>query len=218
MKIRDAILAESLPLPPIPADLAFQYVVAGNGLFIRAEDSRLEAMVPVALAGVHGLELVEPYARLKVPRVPSKWLWAIQESARRRLPNEAMYQFAWDAGAWRCSMPQSTASPAALEFEDQAGAVIDLHSHGALSAFFSETDDSDEQGFRVYVVVGHVERSVLDLEPPQIAVRVGVYGHMLNVPIETVFTGPGPFVQVDPEVELALAEDEGDDKEIKLII
>lgn len=213
MKLRDAILAESLPLPPI-GDLAYQYVVAGNGLFIRAEDSRMEAMVPAALAYVHGLEPVDTFARLKVPRVPAKFLWAIHQSARRHLPNEAMFQLSWEevnyVPSWRCFMPYNTANPVKLDFDDRAGAVIDLHSHGTASAFFSDTDDGDEQGLRFYVVVGHVDRSVVDVEPPQIAVRVGVYGHHWNVPLATVFDGDGPFVQVDPEVELVLAEAEDD--------
>ena len=211
MKIRDALLAESLPLPPIPPGLAYQYVVAGNGLFIRAEDSRMEAMAPVALADVHSLEIVEPYARLKVPRVPAKWLWAIQASARKHLPNEAMYQFLWQGTKWHCAMPQIIASHAALEFDDRAEAVIDLHSHGTLSAFFSPTDDGDEKGLRFYVTVGHVDRSVIALATveegtPEIACRVGIYGHIMSVPVETIFDGAGPFTQVDPDAEM-LAQD-----------
>jgi PRTRC genetic system protein A len=210
MKLRDAILAESLPLPPIPAGLMYQYIVAGNGLFIRAEDRRMEAMVPVALADVHGLELVESYVRLKVPRVPANWLWSIQESARKRLPNEAMYQLLYDDG-WRCVMPPTQASAAALAYEDRPEAVIDLHSHGTLRAFFSETDDRDEQGFRLYIVVGRVGHSIVDLaDPPQIAARVGIFGHFESVSIDDIFAGDGPFVQVDPDVEMVIEEDENE--------
>jgi PRTRC genetic system protein A len=213
MHIREAILAESLPLPPMAPDLAYQYVVAGNGLFIRAEDSRMEALVPVALTFVHGLEIVEPYARLKLPRVAAGFLAAVLESARRHLPNEAMYQFIYapTRGAvspWKCCMPEAQASAGAIHYDGDPEAVVDLHSHGLAAAFFSDTDDGDEQGLRFYVVVGEVNRSIVDLEgkPPQIAARVGVYGHRWNVPVETIFDGPGPFVQVDPEVEMVLAE------------
>jgi PRTRC genetic system protein A len=175
-------------------------------------------MVPVAIAHVHGLEQVEPYARFasRVPRVPCQFLWAIAKSARRHLPNEAMYQFSFDGSVdetgeltdegWRCVNTTRATNPASLEFDDHAGAVIDLHSHGTLSAFFSETDDEDEQGLRFYAVIGQVDRDC-----PQIAVRVGVYGHTWNVPQTTVFNG-GPFVQVDPEIEQVLKEWE-DEKE-----
>jgi PRTRC genetic system protein A len=207
MRIREAILAESLPLSPMASDLAYQFVVAANGLFIRAEDSRMEALVPVALASVHGLEIVEPYARLKLPRVGPGFLFAVQQSARRHLPDEAMYQFVYEPtrnaiGAWRCLMPEAEASAGAVNYKDHPNAIIDLHSHGIGSAYFSEIDDGDEQGLRFYVVIGQVDR-----DWPQIAVRAGVYGHMWNVPQTTIFEG-GPFVQVDPEIEMVLVEAE----------
>ncbi len=207
MKMRDAILAESLPLPPIPQDLAYQFVIAGNGLFIRAEDSRIEAMVPVALGAVHGLEYVESYAKLKVPRVPTQFLWAIAKSARAHLPNEAIYQFSWEDDLWRCFMPQNTATPVALGFADRAGAVIDLHSHGTLSAFFSDTDDRDEQGLRFYCVIGEIK-----LIQIPIACRVGVYGHHWDCPFTTVFEDNEYFVNCDSEVELVLSEEDYEEK------
>lgn len=216
MQIRDAVLAECGTLPPL-GDLMYRYVVAGNGLFIRAEDSRMEALVPVSFAKAYGLVDLEPYARLKAERIPADYLWSIFESARRHLPNEAMYQFIYDPSdavpgrPWRCVMPEATARLAHVEFADAADAVVDLHSHGILDAFFSTTDDEDEKGLRFYVVIGKV-----DTDAPQIAVRVGVYGHHWNVPVTTVFTEPGPFVEVDQveaEVEFVLAEDENDQVE-----
>lgn len=206
LKIRDAILFEGGPLPPL-GDLMYQYVVAGNGLFIRAEDSRMEACAPVVFTGVYGLPYLDTVARFKVPRIPSDYLWSVLASARRHSPNEALYQFIHDPSAarlsnvpWRVTMPTQTGSVAALAFQDEPDAVVDLHSHGALAPFFSTTDDGDEKGFRFYCVIGQVETS-----RPTIVARVGVYGYHWNVPIETVFTGPGPFTQADPEVELVLA-------------
>lgn len=213
MQIRNAVLAESNPFPAL-GGLMYQFIVAGNGTFIRAEDSRLEACAPVAFARVYGLVDLEPYAKLKVPRIPSDYLWSIFESARRHLPNEAMYQFIYDPRAttpgrpWRCRMPEATASRGSVEFADGGDAAVDLHSHGTLAAFFSTTDDGDEQGLRFYVVIGKV-----DTAAPEIAVRVGVYGHHMTVPVTTLFTGPGPFVEVDPEVEIVLLGHEVDEDE-----
>jgi PRTRC genetic system protein A len=203
MNIVDVLLARDPALPPIAA-LGYEYVVAGNGLFVRAEDSRMEACIPVAAATLHGLAEVQPYARLKVDRVGPALLWSIQRSARRRLPNEAMYQLAYDGrqGAsaavptlrlrsgptWRCWMPGQVADAVRLTFEDDGQAVVDLHSHGSLPAFFSETDDADEQGLRFYAVIGR-----LDTERPEIRVRAGVYGQHWDVPAAAVFEG-GPFV------------------------
>lgn len=187
MKIADCILADSTELPPL-GEALYQYVVAGNGLFIRAEDSRLRALVQIAPAQLTGLlDLVE-CAELKIPRVPGRWLHAILASAIRHMPNEAMYQFLWNGYAWRCIMPGQAQTPTALSFADDGQAVIDLHSHNSMSAFFSTTDDADEQGLRFYAVIGKIETW-----QPELRVRIGIYGHFLDIPADMIFDDLGPF-------------------------
>jgi PRTRC genetic system protein A len=196
LMISNAILAEpGMELPPL-GDVMYQYVVAGNGLFIRAEDSRLGALVQLAPAQVFGLDDLIPFAELKVDRVPGVWLRSVLASARRHLPNEVMYQFHFGGEThkavthtWRCSTPEQTTTPTAVRFEDDGESVIDLHSHNSMAAFFSDTDDADEQGLRFYAVIGRI-----DTDAPEIRVRVGVYGHFLDVPADMIFDDLGPFV------------------------
>ena len=52
---------------------------------------------------------------------------------------------------------------------------------------FSATDDGDEQGFRVYGVVGR-----LDTPAPEVALRLGIYGHFAPLHWSQVFDGPHP--------------------------
>jgi hypothetical protein len=54
-----------------------------------------------------------------------------------------------------------------------------------LDPFFSRTDNKDEQGFRVFAVIGKVN------EQPEIRVRVGVYGNYRNIPASMIFELPG---------------------------
>ncbi len=198
MMISNALLAETGELPPI-GDVLYQYVIAANGLFIRAEDSRLAALINLAPVRLTGLADLTPGLTLKVPRVPVVWLFAILKSARQHLPREAMYQLTFDERGWRVAMPAQVGTPTALRFADNSAAVIDLHSHNSMAAFFSDTDDRDEQGFRLYAVIGRI-----DTPQPEIRVRVGVYGHHMAVPAELVFDGLGPFVeQVAEEAEAA---------------
>lgn len=188
LKLIDTVLALDEQLPPIGA--MYQYVVAGNGLFVRAEDSRIAAMAPVAHCSLRGLVEVESYARLKVPRIPVKWLESILVSARRHLPKEVLYQFTY-SDAWRCTRPAQRITPVSVEFDDVADAVIDLHSHNSMDAFYSDKDNRDEAGLRFYAVIGRV-----NTDRPEIALRAGVYGYPWPVSVETVFEGPGPFVDV----------------------
>ena len=60
--------------------------------------------------------------------------------------------------------------------------VMDIHSHGHMDAFFSCTDDSDEKGLRLYVVVGR-----LDTLLPEVEIRLGVYGYFIPLSVEEVF-------------------------------
>ena len=62
--------------------------------------------------------------------------------------------------------------------------MAEVHSHGRARAFFSATDDRDEQGLRIYGVAGR-----LDTPLPELRLRVGVYGHFAPVALGQVFTG-----------------------------
>ncbi len=185
-----AVLATGDELPPIRA-LGYEYGVGANGLFIRAEDSRMRVCLPVALvlASLPGLADVATEITLKTPRIPASFLYSVLASARRHLPNERAFQFVWDAGAWRCLVPEQSATPVSVDFEDAAGAAVDLHSHGALAAFFSGTDNRDEQGLRFYIVIGKV-----DTDTPEITARVGAYGVTMPVEVTEIFDGLGPFI------------------------
>jgi hypothetical protein len=56
-----------------------------------------------------------------------------------------------------------------------------------MEAKFSPTDDEEETGFRIYAVMGHIYTE------PVIRVRVGIYGHMWEIPALTVFDRLGQF-------------------------
>ena len=197
MNIATAHLAETAELPPVTG--FYQFVIASAGLYLRALDERLEAMVLIAATDrdLRGLADLSEYVALRVPKIPLPFLLSVRSSARKHLPNEAMYQMRWvrntnhpeDAGDWKVTMPKQSATPTSLTFDDQPDTVLDLHSHGAMGAFFSGTDDGDEQGLRMYVVIGKV-----DSDTPEILCRVGVYGHFLNVPATDLFESIGIFV------------------------
>jgi hypothetical protein len=68
--------------------------------------------------------------------------------------------------------------------------LCELHSHGNMRAFWSRTDDADEQGARVYAVIGRLDTA------PEIRIRVGVYGYWHPLPVTAVFTGAGGFTDL----------------------
>lgn len=168
-------------LPPMEA-AGYEYILAGNGVFVRAEDSRMEALVQHMPARVNGLTRLKPVMRLKAGRIPRGFLQSIVASMRRHLPNECMYQIVPHEGGWRCIMPAQKASATAVEFDDNPLSLVDIHSHNTMRPFWSATDDADEQGLRFYVVVGN-----LDQDTPTARARIGVYGHHLDIPLDVIF-------------------------------
>ncbi len=102
----------------------------------------------------------------------------------------------WDGDAYRVVVPEQVGTAASLTYHPPAGVVAEFHSHGTGRAFFSGTDDKDEQGLRIYGVVGR-----LDTPLPELSLRVGVYGHFAPVEWSKVFGGPNlgvPQVAEEP--------------------
>ena len=88
-------------------------------------------------------------------------------------------------------VPEQEGTATSLEYTPPPGVVAEFHSHGSSRAFFSHTDDKDEQGFRIYGVVGR-----LDTDLPELRLRVGVYGHFAPVDWSQVFDGPVPGLRL----------------------
>jgi PRTRC genetic system protein A len=208
------IFATKPDLPPIPAGL-YQYVVAANGIFVRAKRPGLEAQIWVAGTAekIRGLVEIQPYVKLGKP-VPRYMLEHLFLDAWRKRPNEALYYLkhiepAQAAAFWAASMPSQIQSPGGVRPSDPYSSgtdtLLELHSHHSMAAYFSQTDNRDERyGFRLFAVVGR-----LDQARPEIRVRVGIYGHFWEVPAGWVFEMP-PFAKdatVPEEVSEVVYED-----------
>lgn len=196
------IFATTPTLPPTGSYL-YEYIVAGNGLFVRAKRPELEALIQVGFFRVAGLEPVTPYVSIcsRVPRrlISQALLWSVEA-----LPNEALFWFGLDVTTkqWTIHRPRqirSKASVRPVDAYDAFGsmALIDLHSHNSMPAFFSRTDNRDETGFRVYAVIGSI--NTRSNNPPRIKVRIGIYGHMWDIPANWIFDLPPSLVDALPD-------------------
>ena len=100
---------------------------------------------------------------------------------------ERFFAVRWDGDAYRLVVPPQAGTATRLAYLPPAGVVAEFHSHGGSRAFFSATDDRDEQGFRIYGVVGR-----LDTPRPELRLRVGVYGHFAPAGLVAGVLRPGP--------------------------
>jgi PRTRC genetic system protein A len=187
--VQHLIVQDDGRLPPIP-DCLYAYIMAGNGIFLYAKRDDLEVLIPISRAIIAGLPSLEPFVNM--PRVPAVLMHHILQASKENLPNEILFWFNFDHDqqVWNLDAPLQICRPASVfpaDKNDPLGikALIDLHSHALMDPFFSPTDNKDEQGFRIFAVIGKVN------EKPEIRVRVGVYGNYWSIPADIVFELPG---------------------------
>ena len=183
-----------------PAGLAgvqgvgYDYVLGSGGVYVQSQDALLTARVPVAPGAVRGLAPVAEKVELTHGPIPAQ-LFAIGLRWFQDAPYiERFFAVRWDGEGYRLVVPPQVGTAASLAYRSPAGVVAEFHSHGSARAFFSATDDRDEQGFRIYGVVGR-----LDAPLPELRLRVGVYGHFAPVDWSQVFDGPQPGLRLMDE-------------------
>jgi len=189
-------ICQGADLPPYDA-LAYQYLIGGNGVFIRTNCRFFSAVVPVIHHTIRGLALLKPQFRLHVPRIPVSLLESILSDARLASSSnddqplhETLYHFYHLGHAVQVKKRPQKATAVRVQAEGDGGAdvICDLHSHGGMPPFWSPIDNKDEQGARLYGVIGRV-----DAIRPEMKLRVGVYGYWRPLPLTAVFTANGPF-------------------------
>jgi PRTRC genetic system protein A len=208
---------------PALRGLAYDYVLAGDGLWLAATNAALSVRVPVAHCTVRGLPPLGGACILRHGRIPN-WIWVACTAIARlwaTMGVEILLLVTCNAaGHYALVVPEQAASAARVRYTPpplpaDTIVVLALHSHHTLPAYFSRTDDGDEQGLALYAVIGR-----LDTARPEVAVRAGAYGAWLAVPWTDIFEGErGVFrdVQFDPpaaaETEQASTLGASDDPE-----
>ena len=163
--------------------LFYDYILAHNGLFLRAENSLLAVTIVIAEACVRGLDNVKETIELKKGKIPySLYELAISSLFASGTHREHYVAITWDGG-YHLQTPTQEGGMGSVQYEPLPNTILEFHSHGTMSAFFSRTDDQDEQGLGIYGVVGE-----LNLLAPVIKMRVGAYGYFAPVDLKEVFT------------------------------
>jgi hypothetical protein len=179
-------------LPPLQAPM-YDYVMTANGVFIRARRAGLYVQFPVTCGPIRDLQALQDEIVFEYPRVPAPILTEMVDRSRRVVvPNvEVLFHLVYEAETWTLyEPPQVRQGWSVRPLEDGPGssyakALIEVHSHFTDRAYFSVSgDDKDEQGFRLYAVLGNV------LTQPEILTRVGVYGHHWIIPARHAFELP----------------------------
>lgn len=195
--------------PVNTAGIAYDYALAGNGIFVSARNAHLAATVHVADARIRGLLDTHAGLELVHGRI-GRATWAEIAAACAAVPDrEMLCEVVWAGeGGYRLRLPRQAADATRVLYTRAPDVVFQLHSHHGMPAYFSATDDADEQGLGLYGVVGG-----LGTERPQVLLRLGIYGHFQVVPWDAVFEG-----QLDGFTDLAVASSDPEQPSAMLLI
>lgn len=191
---------EALP----PAQPGIEWIWAANRLFKRGCDATLDLLIPVAVFTALGdgasIDLATPGLANLVPhvrwagrstRIDGRILYPLLADARRQGEREKQYFVVADGPhGIRLIAPRAQIGEAGrvrYVVPPNETILVDIHSHHTLDPFFSPTDNRDDLGLSVSVVIGRI------FDRPQITARLNVYGHRARVPVRLIFDTLGPF-------------------------
>jgi len=182
------LLAVSMDGSTTPiGELARRFLASRRGLL--AQVSRPWAIATIVVApSVQFLPYgeMEPSLELRCGPIPSSLFVDFAQLARAAHPTEAGAWITWSQGTRKFllrAFQKVESRIGRLDFERPRLAegewlVVDLHSHGAFDAFFSELDDDDDRSeYKISVVLGRCDEAHMT-----VAARLCCYGAFAQVP------------------------------------
>jgi hypothetical protein len=193
---------------PIDAAL-FEYLLAGNGVFVRAKRREFAVSLPLTVQKIFGLPNVLLGISWAKPQIASSiWQGILLHAQRKNTSTnfkEEVYLIYWDTilSEWRWRAAGREHGWASTVADDRlpeyADCCIELHTHPPGALHFSGADDHDELGkFRIFAILIDVH------DKPKIRFRCGVYEHL--IPIPAVWVGEMPKGLIDLNEIDALVE------------
>lgn len=189
------------PLPP-PGPFLYERILAGNGLFLRAQRDHLQVLFPIQSWSLPGLMPLTPHIHVLPPPIPRPLISAVLAEAHaawkdRHGPLESLFHLSY-TDHWELAIPEQIRSAISVRPRDPAhcpsyaNCLVEIHSHHEMPTFFSAIDNADETGFRIYGVCGNFR------EQPHISFRVGLYGHFSPLPAGAIAQLPPGLIDRYP--------------------
>lgn len=188
--------------------LLYEYVLAGNGVILRAQREEFSVSIPLVYRRIKGIPASFIGIRWHKPRVPQR-LWA-EICLHANLNNskdtfkEELYLIFWDKRSqtweWTTSGKDRTWSSTIADDTrpEYSDACIEVHTHPPGAYQFSGADDRDESGkFRIFGIISDVH------DIPKIRFRCGIYDHLIPIPSSWIGCLPSNVIDLN-EVEALL--------------
>lgn len=199
-------------VPPIQA-IKFEYLLAGNGLFIRAKRNEFSVCLPLCQISIKGLPDAHGHITWHKPPISSRIWQEILVNARENSDSvafkEDVYVVYWHEKQlewqWKnIGKNRNYASTIADDtLEEYKDACLEIHTHPPNATHFSRMDDRDEQGkFRIFGILIDVHNP-----NPNVRFRCGIYDHFVQIPAADIGEMPDELIDLNL-VEQIIRKDE----------
>ena len=160
----------------------YDYVLASNGLFLRAKNSQIAVTVCIAPQEIRGLMTLKEEIQLLHGKIPLYFLNMALSILFIKPDIEQYLAVTWQ-GNYSLNVPSQLQTAGSVTYVTLPNTVLDIHSHvGGVPAHFSSIDNRDEQGLGLYAVVGDLRNLC-----PTIELRLGIYGYFMSIEKEDIF-------------------------------
>ncbi len=160
----------------------FDYLIGSNGVFIRVKNRHIEATIPIAEAEIRGLAPAQREIKLVHGKIPRRIYDLALSMMTANYFKENELLITWTDSGYLLEQPPQEGKEAHVEYELRPDTVIDIHNHTGGLSFFSDTDNTDDRGFKISMVLNRVEEIV-----PEYVMRLAVYGYFCEMDFEEVF-------------------------------
>ena len=128
--------------------------------------------------------------RMTERKIPYGLLMDVVAFFKKNPRKEAAVQifFNMEAEKYEIYYPEQQVTSASVVFmrnhdmENDKLLIMDIHSHGAMHAFFSSIDDNDEKGTRLFMVLGNLDKKEITYK-----LRAGIAGNYKILKLSDVF-------------------------------
>ena len=189
-------------VPPIEA-IKYEYLLAGNGLFIRAKRNEFSVCLPISEITVKELPKASCQINWNIPEIPKNIWREILSNAREGLDSiqfrEDVYVVCWNKKdlewRWKNIGTNRTYASAIADdsLEEYNNTCLEIHTHPPGANYFSRMDDRDESGkFRLFGILIDIHSS-----HPKVRFRCGIYDYFVEIPAALISEMPEELVDLN---------------------
>ncbi len=176
--------------------IGYDYIMAAGGLYVQSQSDDIVARINIARRNIRGLGAIDEKIQLTDGPIPGHMIALGLRWFRTNPDTERFFAIRRGTEGYELVIPEQEGQALSLTYTPEPRAIAEFHSHSRARALFSKTDNADEQGFKIYGVLGRAHQSV-----PELNLRLGIYGNFAPLIWSDAFSGPTPNVTMIDQTE-----------------